>query len=141
MPIVEADRSIAADPTSVALLLNGPAAGELWPGVVEVDSSSARLALRARVPGRGTVDARVTVTPVRSMPTSYGATFTIESDALPPMPGRLNLSYESPGSARRTTRAVIVIDYRGPYPERLRRLAQRYLDNVAAAAETRPTTV
>ncbi len=132
---VTAEQIIAADPASVALLLNGPAAGELWPGAVRVHGSLVNLVVRTEVPGRGDVEAHVTVTPLRTMPTSYGADFTIASDQLPPIRGRLRLDYETAGLTSPGTRATLRFDYSGAFPDRLRVLALAYLANVAAAAE------
>ncbi len=139
MPTVEAERRIAADPGSVALLLTGPAAGQLWPGAVRVQAAPARLQLRTRVPGRGKVDAEVTVGAPRTMPTSYRAEFRVDSDQLPPIRGRLDLSYDTSLAPART-RASLEFDYGGDHPDRLRRLAQAYLDNIAQAAESTVST-
>jgi hypothetical protein len=46
MTLIELERTITADPASVTLLLSGPAAGELWPDVLDVKSAPTQLECR-----------------------------------------------------------------------------------------------
>lgn len=137
MKIIELQRSISADPASVALLLSGPAAGELWPDVVEVASAPTELALQVMTPEGIEESAEVEMTrPVHS-PTAYSIAFAVRADWVRPFVGTLALRYAQRVHDVPTTRAVLSFLYDGSRPEQLRALAERYLQNVATAAETR----
>ena len=126
MSHVEVRRAVAADPSSVALVLAGPAARELWPprsdrvvGVVEPQQP--RLAVTVDPPARAGVGfaARIEV---------HAGDVTVGAGRLSIVPGpgdllhcevRLSLEVEAEAAAR------------------LRRDADRYLANVAELSRER----
>ena len=126
MTRIEVSRSVAADPSSVALVLAGPAARELWPprsdrvvGVVEPQQP--RLAVRVDPPVRAGVGfaARMEV---------HAGDATIGSGRLSIVPG--------PGeSPRCEVRLFLEVDEASV--SRLRRDADRYLGNVAELSRER----
>ena len=143
-----AERRIWADPASTALLLAGPSALELWPGVrrlgevggralVEVDASDAE-----GTPVTGPVTAAsVTAQPPRRTPTAFVTRFAWTGPDLPGTDGVLTLTY-APGEGRPSTRAELVLDSTGLESSRLHagglaRMAQEFLDNLGEAAESR----
>ncbi|MHB8341030.1 MAG: hypothetical protein ACYDB7_07630 [Mycobacteriales bacterium] len=136
MPRLNVQRVIAADPTSTALLLAGPSALELWPGLEPVEHPGGRL--HAAVPGPGSQRLEVAVhalPPLRN-PTSFVSRFTVtvrgsEFDAAQ-VAGRLTLTYDGP----RTQAALQLDGWPGPMAP-LRRDATAFLDNLARAAEGR----
>jgi hypothetical protein len=137
MTLIELERTITADPASVTLLLSGPAAGELWPDVLDVKSGPTQLELQVKTPAGAKSTAEVEMTrPVRS-PTAYRIAFAIRTDRLPPLAGTLTLGHAQRVHDVPTTRAVLTLIYHGRSPQQLRGLAEQYLQNVAAAAESR----
>lgn len=137
MTLIELERSIAADPASVTLLLSGPGAGELWPDAVDVKSTPTELELQVMTPEGDESSAEVAMTrPVRS-PTAYRIAFAVRADRMRPLAGTLALRYAKPVHDVPTTRAVLTFVYDGARPQQLHTLAERYLQNVAAAAESR----
>lgn len=139
---VRADRRIAADPTSTALLLASPAALELWPGVRRVGSMNDRVLVEARIPPqRRPVAATVRVEPPHRTPTSFVTRFDWSGPNLPPICGELTLSYAA-GEALPYTDAVLTLDSRAAdrgvlSGQALRTAAAGFLDNLAALAEAR----
>ena len=145
-----AERLIAADPTSTALLLAGPSALELWPGVrriaevggrvlVELDAVTAATATAATA-GPATA-ASVTARPPHRTPTAFVTRFGWTGPDLPGTEGVLTLTY-SPGEGRPSTRAELVLDSAGVQDSRLdadalAAMAQGFLDNLGHAAESR----
>jgi hypothetical protein len=134
-----ADRRIAADPTSTALLLAGPAALELWPGLRRVGPVADRLLVEIELPDpRLTTAATVRVLPPRRTPTSFVTGFEWVGPSLPASSGELTLSY-APGPA---TLAELVFDsfLVGQSPiavETMQWLAEGFLANLARLAESR----
>ncbi len=143
-----AARQIEADPTSTALLLAGPTALDLWPGVHRIGEVGGRVLVEAELNGDlaaagsgGTTAATVRALPPRRTPTSYVTTFAWTGPRLPVTEGELVLSY-APGSQRPGTTAVLTLDSvgldRSALLERdLLRMAEAFLDNLARAAEAR----
>jgi hypothetical protein len=135
-----ADRRIAADPTSTALLLAGPAALELWPGVRRVGTVADRVLVEATIPEqRLSTAATVLVSPPRRTPTAYVTTFEWVGPALPRTAGELVLGYAA-GSDVPSTDAVLTLDTEEPGAlsrEALQELAAAFLDNLATLAESR----
>ena len=133
-----AARRIAADPTSTALLLAGPTAFALWPGVRRLAEVAGRTLVEfdADRPTAATVRAE----PPRRTPTSYVCRFDWSGPDLPATRGVLTLMY-----ADRTpiaTAAELVLDSTdlpGSALDRdgLARLAAGFLLNLARAAEER----
>jgi hypothetical protein len=128
-----AERRIAADPTSTALLLAGPGALELWPGVRRVGAVADRVLVEAEIPQqRLSTAATVRVEPPRRTPTSYVTRFEWVGPSLPRTAGELTLSY-----AASSTQAVLVLDSETEASLPLQELAEGFLDNLARLAESR----
>lgn len=141
-------RRIGADPTSTALLLAGPAAMELWPGVrrigevggralVEAELSLAR-AERERVPTAASVRAL----PPQRTPTSFVTRFAWSGPGLPVTEGTLTLAYAPGADGAPSTHAALTLDSDGLDDSRvdaaaLTAMAQGFLANLARAAESR----
>ena len=149
-----AERQIAADPTSTALLLAGPSALELWPGVRRLGEVGGRVLVEVDAAGTiatpGTVAEReprpvtaasVTAQPPRRTPTAFVTRFGWTGPDLPGTDGVLTLTY-APGEGRPSTRAELVLDSTGLESSRLdaaglARMAQAFLANLGEAAESR----
>jgi hypothetical protein len=141
-------RRIGADPTSTALLLAGPAAMELWPGVrrvgevggralVEAELSLAREE-RERVPTAASVRAL----PPQRTPTSFVTRFAWSGPGLPVTEGTLTLAYAPGADGAPSTHAALTLDSDGLDDSRvdasaLTAMAQGFLANLARAAESR----
>jgi hypothetical protein len=141
MATITVDRVIAADPTSTALLLAGPTALDLWPGVTRVGGVSGRLLVSADVPALAPRCARVLVraVPPRRLPTSYVTRFSFGGDGLPETEGSVTLTY-----ADRGTLALLTLAWPAdPSVEgrrvtaAFRAMAEGFLANLATAAEER----
>ena len=140
-----AERRIRADPTSTALLLAGPSALELWPGVRRIAEVGGRVLVEldpvtAATSGPATA-ASVTARPPRRTPTAFVTRFGWTGPDLPGTEGVLTLTY-APGEGRPSTRAELVLDSAGVQDSRLdadalARMAQGFLDNLGVAAESR----
>jgi len=143
-----ASRQIAADPTGTALLLAGPTALDLWPGVHRVGELGGRVLVLADLADAsdvtasgGTTAATVRALPPRRTPTSYVTSFAWTGPGLPRTEGELVLTY-APGPRRPGTTAVLTLDSVGleqsALAERdLEQMALAFLDNLARAAEAR----
>jgi hypothetical protein len=134
-------RRIGADPTSTALLLAGPTAVDLWPGVRRVGEVDGRVLVETEL-GTGTpTAAMVRARPPKRTPTSYVTTFDAVGPDVPATSGELTLAY-APGTHGPATLAVLTLVIDGPLPEPLRPdlvddMAERFLANLARAAEDR----
>ena len=126
MTRVEVRRSVAADPSSVALVLAGPAARELWPprsdrvvGVVEPQQP--RLTVTVDPPSRSGVGfaARIDV---------HAGDATVGS-------GRLSIAPSSGEPLRCEVRLALEVE--PACAARLKRDAERYLDNLAELSRER----
>ena len=133
-------RRIAADPASTALLLAGPAAVELWPGVHRVGYSDDRVLVDApsAVHPR---EVRVQVRPPQRTPISFLTRFGFCGPMLPDTTGELALGY-APGEGGPSTAAVLTLDSEGIDASvltaaTLRQMAAGFLANLACAAESR----
>lgn len=141
---IRVSREIAADPTSTALLLAGPAALELWPGVRRVGAAGRRALVEAElVPGPGqpprTTAATVRALPPVRLPTAFVTRFEWAGPDLPATSGVLRLTY-SCGSTPSTRAELELSSQRQDGPVGapvLRAMAQEFLDNLSAAAERR----
>jgi hypothetical protein len=139
---IRADRRIAADPTSTALLLAAPAALELWPGVRRVGAVDGRVLVEADIPEqRVATAATVLVEPPRRTPTSFVTRFEWAGPSLPRTNGELTLDY-APGDDGPSTLAHLVLDSddlaNGVLSEpALQSLADAFLDNLRDLAESR----
>ena len=145
-------RRIGADPTSPALLLAGPAAMELWPGVRRVGEVGGRALVEAevRVPGaarpagaqRVATAASVRALPPRRTPTAFVSRFTWSGAGLPATDGTLTLTYVPGPDGKPSTHAVLVLDSTGLADSRLdaaamAAMAEGFLANLSRAAESR----
>jgi hypothetical protein len=139
-------RRIAADPSSTALLLAGPAALELWPGVTRVATlggTDQRILVDAEIPQqRRSTAATVLVLPPRRTPTSYVLGFEWSGPVLPLTTGELALSYAPGSESGPSTLAVLTLDSSelldsALSPDVIRSLAEAFLANLAALAESR----
>lgn len=138
MPTLRAERTIAADPLGLALLMAGPAARSLWPAAAPVQRYSPARHVRRRDGVDG--GPRAAVVEVGSSVRSGSELLlplTIAVGGRPPLSGALRLTpigavYDAPA-----TRAALTLEHDGQPPRRLRRLVEQYLANLAAAAEKR----
>ena len=153
MARIVVERQIAADPTSTALLLAGPTAVELWPGVRRIAGDGDRVLAEARVPTwreDRSAHVRVRALPPRRTPTAYVTEFSFSGQGVPHTAGVLTLTYEAGRGDLSTTSALLrlesnAFDGEGPMLDRmrsvraLRGMAEDFLDNLADAAESRST--
>jgi hypothetical protein len=141
-------RRITADPTSTALLLAGPAALDLWPGVRRVGEQGGRLLVEAQVPlQRDGSEPRPTAAAVRALPprrtpTAYVTRFAWDGPELPGTTGQLTLAYAPTAAGSPVTHAVLTLDSSGLEGTCVDRLAlatmaEGFLANLARAAESR----
>ncbi len=138
-------RRIAADPTSTALLLAGPAAVELWPGVRRVGVAGRRALVETDVAPPLTA-AAVRATPPRRTPTAYVSRFEWSGPGLPSTTGTLTLAYAPSADGTLGTHAVVDLDSTGLAGSRLdeaalQALAEGFLGNLRRAAEQRAHAV
>jgi hypothetical protein len=139
---IRVDRRIAADPTSTALLLAGPSALDLWPGVRRVGAVDGRVLVEADIPEqRRSTAATVLVEPPRRTPTSFVTRFEWAGPALPRTSGELTLTYAR-GAEGPSTAARLVLDSEdlagSALSQRtLQGLADVFLENLRELAESR----
>ena len=134
-------RRISADPTSTALLLAGPTAFELWPGVRRVADVSGRVVVETDLSPERAVAASVRAMPPHRTPTSYVTRFEWAGPGLPATTGERTLTY-APPDRELATQALLVRDSAGRDgsahdEDALHRMAAGFLDNLAEAAELR----
>jgi hypothetical protein len=103
-------RQIAADPTSTALLLAGPTAFELWPGVRRIADVGGRIVVETELDARRTAAASVRALPPRRTPTSYVTRFEWTGPGLPETSAVLTLAYAPGVDGELSTHAVLVLD-------------------------------
>lgn len=139
----QVSRRIAADPTSTALLLAGPTAFELWPGLRRVAEVSGRVVVEADLP-QGARAVSVRALPPQRTPTSYLTRFEWAGPGLPATSGELRLSYApaEQGGAAAATHAELVLTSSGFEGTALRAgeleaMARGFLANLGEAAELR----
>ena len=141
-------RRIGADPTSTALLLAGPAALELWPGVRRVGEAGGRALVEAELLSARAESERVpTAASVRALPpqrtpTSFVTRFAWSGPGLPVTEGTLTLGYAPGAEGAPATSAELALDVSGLAGSQvggatLRAMAEGFLDNLARAAESR----
>lgn len=134
-------RRIAADPTSTALLLAGPTAIELWPGLRRVAEVSGRVVVEAEIRHAARA-ACVRALPPQRTPTSFLTRFEWAGPGLPATTAELTLHYAPAHAGEIATTAELVLDstdFAGTVLDEatLLRMAQGFLDNLAEAAELR----
>lgn len=138
-----ASRRISADPTSTALLLAGPTAMDLWPGVRRVGDAGGRVLVEAALAADDAPSsAAVRALPPHRTPTSFVTRFEWAGPDLPLTAGELTLSYAPGSDGSPSTYAVLELTSSGVATSRLsagdlRSMAQAFLDNLACAAEQR----
>ncbi|MCU1596023.1 MAG: hypothetical protein JWO12_3415 [Frankiales bacterium] len=133
---------IAADPTSTALLLAGPTAFELWPGVRRVAEVSGRMVVETDVAPDRLAAASVRALPPKRTPTSYVTRFEWSGPGLPATSAELTLGYAPTGDGEVGTHAALVLDSSdfeesGLTAGQLESMARGFLVNLARAAELR----
>lgn len=133
---------IAADPTSTALLLAGPTAFDLWPGVRRVADVSGHTVVETDLTPERVVAASVRALPPKRTPTSYVTRFEWEGSGLPSTTGTLTLGYAPTADGEVGTHASLVLDSSGfdasdLAPAELAAMAEGFLRNLARAAELR----
>ena len=141
-------RRIGADPTSTALLLAGPAALELWPGVRRVGEVNGRALVEAELElsrqesERVPTAASVRALPPQRTPTSFVTRFAWTGPGLPVTEGTLTLAYAPGADGAPSTHAALTLDSDGLEDSRvdaaaLGAMAEGFLANLARAAESR----
>lgn len=141
-------RRIGADPTSTALLLAGPAALELWPGVRRISEVAGRALVEAELgtgrdqSGQVPTAASVRALPPRRTPTSFVTRFAWSGPDLPVTDGTLTLAYAAGTDGTPSTSAVLELNSTGLAGSRLDAgalvaMAEGFLVNLARAAESR----
>lgn len=141
-------RRIGADPTSTALLLAGPTALELWPGVQLVGESGGRVLVEAALEAAAAGDepvptaACVRALPPQRTPTSFVTRFAWTGAGLPVTEGTLTLGYAPGADGAPSTSAALVLESTGVVGSRvdvatLTAMAEGFLANLARAAEAR----
>ena len=134
-------RRIDADPTSTALLLAGPTAVDLWPGVRRTGEQAGRVLVE--VPGSeegSDLQVAVRALPPLRTPTAYVTRFDWEGEQVPPVRARLTLAYAPTGTSTPATHAALELEVTDEvtYAGRsLAAMAEEFLANLARAAETR----
>jgi len=135
---LRAERRIAADPTSVALLLAGPTAVDLWPGSHRDGESDGRLRVEADIPQQGTHHIYVTIDAPLRTPVAFVCRFTAEQPQLGlHVDGELTLAYDGPDA----TLASIALEVSTPVPSNAEKTsiatdrALSFLGNLARVAE------
>lgn len=142
---IRVSRLIRADPTSTALLLAGPTAIEMWPGVRRLGRVAGRFLVEAALPPEVADDrAAASVHARRPQRTaaSFVTRFSWTGPGLPVTEGRVTLSGSPAGRGRVATEAVLVLEAGALAMSRLdagdlTRMAEAFLANLGAAAEQR----
>lgn len=125
MTSIEVSRFVLAEPSSVALVLAGPAARELWPHAHE----------RAVAPvGDGEATA-ISVDPPRRAGVGFVAHVAVQDDATTVGVGRLTIQPATGDGAG--CELALVLSGDDVHDARLRHDARRYLDNVARVSRER----
>lgn len=134
-------RRIAADPTSTALLLAGPTAMELWPGLRRIAEVSGRVVVETDIRDAPAA-ASVRALPPQRTPTSYLTRFEWAGPGLPATTGELTLGYAAAPAGEIATQAELVLTsspLEGTVLDEgtLAEMARGFLTNLAHAAEQR----
>ncbi len=139
---LRATQRIAADPTSTALLLAGPSAFELWPGVRRVADLGGGVVVETALAEGRAVAASVRALPPQRTPTAYVTRFTWVGPGLPATTGELVLTHAPAVPGERATLATLELtcdDLPGSDLDAatLDVMARAFLANLARAAELR----
>lgn len=130
-------REIAADPTSTALLLSGPAALELWPGVRRVGEVDGLALVETDLPSARRTAATVRALPPRRTPTAYVTRFAWSGPELPGASGELRLSYSGVGDTLAELDLTVEVVESELDAGVLQEQADAFLENLRKAAEER----
>jgi hypothetical protein len=122
---VEVARAVAADPSSVALVLAGPAARELWPH---------RPHRRVDVVGARQSALSVTVDPPRRAGVGFTAAIAVRDEDTVAATGRLTIAPDAMNGGCDLRLSLSAAD---DVASRVERDAARYLDEVAAVSRAR----
>ena len=138
----EISQLIAADPTSTALLLAGPTAFELWPGVQRIRDVEGGMRVETAVGPDRTLDVNVRALPPQRTPTSFITRFAWSGPGMPATDGVLTLTTAPARAGERATHAVLVLvseglEFSALSGCQLEEMAQGFLANLARAAELR----
>jgi hypothetical protein len=137
MPEIGLSRRIAAEPASLALLLAGPTAIELWPGARPVGDFGDRLTVEADLPDGGSSEVQLQALPPRRTPTSFVIRFEYSGVGIPRTAGTITLTSQGNGSSR----VQLVLRWEGGIDRLIRedteRKAASFLATLATAAEQR----
>lgn len=137
MASLRIERSIAADPTSTALLLAGPAAFDFWPGLRRIAAEPHAVVAETDLP---VSPVSVRAAPPRRTPTSFVTTFSFSGPGLVAATGTVTLTYAPAAGVRPATTARLDLDLPalpGALYAEVHRRASGFLDNLARAAEQR----
>lgn len=162
MSTVTATRIVPADPASTALLLSGPSALDLWPGLSRESGLLSPVAARAALAGDEHRRVVIRSQPPRRTPTAYVTAFDIDADGLPSATGTLRVARqgwfpdvdaEADGYAVPSQFAVAgpadaaavrlelrtEVDYDEAVEQEIAAAAARFLDNLVAFASVNGT--
>jgi len=153
MSTVTATRIVPADPASTALLLAGPAALDFWPGVIRVQGVTSPVQVHASLAGDEARRIIIRSQPPRRTPTAYVTEFSADPDGLPTATCRLRVTRQGwlsdlgsdlaagfdPAAGVTAVRFELHtdIDYDALLEQEIAAAAERFLDNIAAFAESR----
>lgn len=138
----ESAQLIAADPTSTALLLAGPTAFELWPGVRRISDVDGGMLVETAVGPDRTLDVNVRALPPQRTPTSFVTRFRWSGPGMPATTGVLTLTTAPARPGERATQAVLVLvseglEFSALDGSELETMSRGFLANLARAAELR----
>lgn len=100
MPEIVLSRQVTAEPASLALLLAGPTAVELWPGARRIGEFGDRLTVEADLPDGEQSEVLLQALPPRRTPTSFVIRFEYSGDGIPRTNGTITLTSQGNGSSR-----------------------------------------
>lgn len=137
MPEIVLSRQMAAEPASLALLLAGPTAVELWPGARRIGEFGDRLTVQADLPDGERSEVHLQALPPRRTPTSFLIRFEYSGVGIPPTSGTITLTSQGNGS----TRVELALRWDGGIDRSVRedteRKAASFLTTLARTAEAR----
>jgi hypothetical protein len=137
MPEIVLSRRVAAEPASLALLLAGPTAVELWPGARRIGEFGDRLTVQADLPDGEFSEVHLQALPPRRTPTSFLIRFEYSGAGIPPTTGTITLTGQGNGSSR----VQLALRWEGGIDQLVRedteRKAASFLTTLATAAEQR----
>jgi hypothetical protein len=100
MPEIVLSSQVAAEPASLALLLAGPTAVELWPGARRIGEFGDRLTVEADLPDGEQSEVHLQALPPHRTPTSFVIRFEYSGDGVPRTNGTITLTSQGNGSSR-----------------------------------------